>query len=242
MKTILFFINGIEKLLRIIFVKHVEFILTTTGISMRYVFFEGIAGSGKSTTSQNISKTLNDKNVDHRLIREIDEDNPFVTTDAPCNGELFCERALRDWNQFIFKDNSFCILDNAFFQYPTNALVWIDYPRDKIKEHIRSVFKIVEKGNPHLIYFHGDDVKSEVSRVLKLRGDAWIEKNRKSFVDSPFGKSYGENYTQGFYDFFEDVVQLYESLIEELPIKTLRINKSGLDWKRYESEILDFIQ
>ena len=49
-----------------------------------------------------------------------------LIADAPSDGQTLCESALKDWGDFVEKENSFCILDNAFFQYPTNALITLE--------------------------------------------------------------------------------------------------------------------
>lgn len=213
-------------------------------MSQTLVFFEGIAGSGKSTTSQNINKRLDEQGLEHRLLREIDEDNPFVIVDVPEDGMSYRDIATKKWDDFLEKtisNHSVWLMDNAFLQYPINALVWIDYPRDKIVEHITSVYEKINSNDLKLVYFHGNSVREEVNRVLELRGQDWIDKNVKSFVVNPFGKKYKEQPIEGIHAFFEEVVSIYEKVLEELPIKILRMNKSSLDWARIENEILDFI-
>ncbi|MCH2534367.1 MAG: hypothetical protein MK008_08005 [Bdellovibrionales bacterium] len=141
----------------------------------------------------------------HRLLREVDKDNPFVINDVASDGGSYCELASNNWENFInetLPSSQVWLMDNAFLQYPLNALVWIDYPRQKIIDHISSIHAKLNSFDLRLIYSHGDSVRQEVKRVLDSRGDEWLNKNLESFVKNPFGSKHKDNPVEGIYSFF----------------------------------------
>lgn len=210
---------------------------------MQLVFFEGIAGSGKTTTAVNIGDWLTAKNIPNRVLKEMDEDNPFVIQSAITDGDEYLRNSINEWDRFVAnRINEFptWLFDGALLQCTTNALVFLDYPRDRIKEHILAICEKLKPYSPKLIYFHGNDVQTEVKRVVDSRGDEWINRNKEGFAKSPFGQRYTTDPMQGFYDFFEEIVRFNNEMLDLLPFDTLKINKSGLDWKSYEKDVIDF--
>jgi adenylate kinase family enzyme len=210
---------------------------------MKLIFFEGIAGSGKTTTAEHVGTYLSSQNIYNRVLKEIDEDNPFVLRKAESDGDAFCVRARRNWAEFIenrVDEYPVWLMDGTLLQHTTNALVFLDYPRDQIQRHILAIVEKLKPYDPKLIYFHGDDVKTEVKRVIDERGDLWIDKNKGIYQDSPFAKRHMDDPIGAFYDFFEEIVAFYEIMLDQLPLEVLRINKSQLKWEDYEKEIFHF--
>ena len=122
---------------------------------MKLVFFEGIAGSGKTTTAEHVGAYLSNQNVSNRLLKEIDEDNPFVIQAAITDGDEYIENSKKEWDQFIatrINNYPVWLFDGALLQCTTNALVFLDYPRDLIQEHIFSICEKLKPYNPRRVF------------------------------------------------------------------------------------------
>jgi len=211
---------------------------------MSIIFFEGIAGSGKTTTGVRVGQLLADQGIGSRVLKEVDKDNPFVLRAMENDGDAFRHRVLNKWDEFVkgkIKNHRTWLMDGSLFQHTTNVLVFLDYPIEAIQSHIEAIIKKVGDHDPKLIYFHGDDVRTEVKRVLNERGDPWISNQIETFKDSPFGIRYKDDPVEGFHCFFEEIVRTNQIIIDQLKIDVLKLNKSSLQWEQYEQEILDFI-
>lgn len=227
----------------------------------RYIFVEGINGSGKSTTAQFLTGYLNDHKIAARLLPEGGRGHPLrIAASLPhpfqiwrdITAEEFVRTSLRKWENFVNaarQSNALTICDGLLFHGNMMDLLLLDPKPEVIHGYIKEIIALLRDLHPVLIYFYQDDITEALRRTTATRGDEWISVQGKWKLASPYGRERGLEQMPAFnlpgfgglIHLFTEFRSLTDAIIAELPLPVLRINNTEGAWPEYYQNILSFL-
>lgn len=228
----------------------------------RYIFVEGINGSGKSTTAQFLTSYLNDHKIQARFLPEGGRGHPLrIAASLPHPFQLwrditadeFVRTSLRKWQGFVNaarQSQAVIIGDGLLFHGNMMDLLLLDPKPESVKSYIKDVVSVLRDLNPVLIYFYQDDIAESLRRTAATRGDEWISRQAQWKLASPYGRERGLAQLPAFdlpgfgglISLFREFRSLSDAIIAELPIPVLRIDNSAGAWPEYYQKILNFLE
>src|SRR5436190_3764959 len=144
------------------------------------LIFEGIMGSGKSTTSRWLSRKLRTEGHKTRLISE-------GTKPHPTTFLLTLENWMQPWTQISTADYSAAwlerwrafvsgrdlktlyVYDGQVFHGDITSLFMMDAPEDEIAATFDALCGIIAPMNPLLVYLYQNDVRAALEHTVAIR-------------------------------------------------------------------------
>jgi len=228
----------------------------------RYIFVEGINGSGKSTTATFLTKYFTEHKIPARFLPEGGRGHPLrVAASLPhpfqiwrdITADEFVRTSLRKWQGFVNAarhSRAVTICDGLLFHGNMMDLVLLDPKPEVVQSYIKEVVSVLRDLNPVLIYLYQDDIAGALRRTAKTRGDEWISVQAQWKLSSPYGRERGLDQLPAFdVPGFDGLVRLFtefrslsDAIVAELPIPVLRIDNTAGAWSEYYQNILNFLE
>lgn len=227
----------------------------------RFIFVEGINGSGKSTTATFLTNYLQKHRIPARLLPEGGRGHPLrVAASLPhpfqiwrdITAEEFVRTSLRKWQGFVNAARQFgavTICDGLLFHGNMMDLVLLDAKPEVVQTYIKDVVSMLRELHPVLIYLYQDDIAEALRRTGTTRGDEWISVQVKWKLASPYGRERGLEQMPAFnlpgfgglIRLFTEFRSLSDEIVADLPIPLLRIDNTAGAWPEYYQNILNFL-
>ena len=223
----------------------------------RFIFVEGIMGSGKSTTAWFLTGQLQRHGIAARFLLEgptVEEpEHPLrVATELlHPNGvwldltvEEYIALSLRKWRTFAREaqqSTTVTACDGLLFHGNMTDLMLMNAGAEVLRTYVAQVIETISDLNPVVIYFTHPDIAHALRNICDTRDSEWEAYQVNWKVLSPYGR---ERSLQGF----DGLVQLYQTycalcndIFAQFTLPKLAIRNEG-DWARYYEEILSFLQ
>lgn len=223
----------------------------------RFIFVEGIMGSGKSTTAWFLTEQLQRYQIAAHFMPEgpsIDEPkHPLrAATELPHpNGvwhdvtiEDYIERSLQKWRAFMCEaqqSSTVTVCDGLLFHGNMTDLLLMNADPSVLHHYVTQLIECIHALNPVVIYFSHLDISYALRTVCDIRGSEWERYQINWKVASPYG-------TQRSLYGFDGLVQLYQvycaicdDIFSQLALPKLAIRNEG-NWAVYYHDILAFLQ
>lgn len=155
----------------------------------RFIFVEGIVGSGKSTTAWFITEQLQRHGIAARFLLEgptIDEpEHPLrVATELPHpNGvwldvtiEEYIALSLRKWRSFAQEARQSATVtacDGLLFHGNMTDLMFMNANPEVLRAYVEQIIETISDLNPVVIYFSHPDITRALRRICDERGSEW---------------------------------------------------------------------
>ena len=218
----------------------------------KLILIDGIPGSGKSTTAQQLCLHLVKEGYDARWVYEHEKPHPiFGDFDVGQALQLgadelsaFLASITSNWKNLassVASAGQIVILESAFFQSPVSLQLLLNRTREEIIAHILEVERVIGKAEPGLIYFHQDDVGAALARVISRRGPSFAEFLVDQIRASPYGQARGVASFEGVVEAIKMARILTDHIFEKLGIRKIAIENSAGDWPRYRKVITSFL-
>ncbi len=222
-------------------------------IDTRLVFFEGIPGSGKSTTAQRLYLHLLRHGHAARWHFEFDQAHPILTTDERSQ---IVEQGIDDTSdmrqQFLARWRALAqsrmgepgatIFDGALLQVPVGLLLLMNDDPHRIVRHLRDVSESLASLNPQLIHLYQDDVAAAIAAICEQRKDASFADGLVELVaHTPYGKTNQVRDLAGVITFYQRKREIIDLILQQLEISMLNIETSTGDWAEFERRITQFL-
>lgn len=222
-------------------------------IDTRLVFFEGIPGSGKSTTAQRLYLHLLRQGHAARWYYEFDQTHPILTSDErkqiadqgidDANGMR--EKFLARWRAFAqsqLEEPGATILDGALLQVPVGLLLLLNDEPRRIVRHLRDVGQSLAALKPQLVHLYQEDVAAAIAAICQQRKDASFDDALVELVaNTPYGRSNQVRDLAGVVAFYQRKREIVDLILPQLEIPLLNIETSAGDWEEYERRITQFL-
>jgi hypothetical protein len=222
----------------------------------RFIFVEGIMGSGKTTTAWFLTEHIRLYGVAARFMLEgptrDEPEHPLrVATDLPHpNGiwldvtiDEFIERSLRKWRNFVLaaqQSAAVTVCDGLLFHGNITDLLLMNAGPAVLRGYVAQVIESMRDLNPVVIYFYHADVAQALRAVCDSRGSEWEAYQVNWKVASPYGVQRSLQGYEGLLQLYQDYRALCDDIFTRLALPKLAIRNEG-DWAAYYAHILTFL-
>ena len=223
----------------------------------RFIFVEGIMGSGKTTTAWFLTEQLQRHGIAARFLLEgptADEpDHPLrVATELPHpNGvwldvtvEEYIQLSLRKWRTYAQEAQQSTIVtacDGLLFHGNMTDLLLMNAASEVLRTYVAQVIETISDLNPVVIYFTHPDIAHALRSICDARGSEWEEYQVNWKVLSPYGVERSLSGFDGLVQLYQSYCALCNEIFAQLTLPKLAIRNEG-DWARYYQKILSFLQ
>jgi hypothetical protein len=216
------------------------------------LIFEGIMGSGKSTTSERMSRKLRAEGYKTRLISE-------GTKPHPTTFLLTLENWMQPWTQISAADYSAAwlerwrsfvggrdpktvyVYDGQVFHGDITSLFMMDTPEDEIAATFDALCGIIAPMQPLLVYLYQNDVRAALEHTVAIRSKHFERRQVAWKVNCPYCERRGYAGVDGWMRLYEDYRVMTDRLVQRAPFPTLSIENSARDYPAYEAQIAAFL-
>lgn len=219
------------------------------------VLFEGLPGSGKSTSGQRLALQLERLGIPARWWHEEHPGHPlYPFCDQASLGRFLADletgqrRAVLAgvvdrWRGFaagLVRAGELAVLDGCLFGYATLCLYRADVPAAVITAYLGEVERAIAPARPCVVYFVQPDVAAALRRICDERGLAleayWVgaaERSRR-------GRRLGLRGFAGLVAFWAEYRGLIDAAFRRLPFPKLEIDTTVQSWAASEAAIFGF--
>jgi hypothetical protein len=214
------------------------------------VLFEGIPGSGKSTSSHHLRLRLAELGIAAEWWQEENPRHPVYAFDdaaslrrllddlAAGGHAAVIERALARWRAFVAArvgSPTVTILDSCLLGYLTWTLFpHFDVPEPVVLGYVDRVVATIAPLRPCLVHFAHPDVAAGLRRVVERR---YVDRA----VGSPFGRRHGLAGFDGLVAYWTASRELGRTALARVPFPTLAVDNAAGDWPAYDRAIAEFL-
>jgi thymidylate kinase len=220
-------------------------------IQTNLILVDGLPGSGKSTTAQQLYMHLIKHGYKAHWFFEHDVTHPiYVNTEVRLAREVgdlepnkIHEKALTNWANLVSSTGAenIAILEGTLFQSGAGSQFVMNWEPDKIASYAFLVEKLIERLDPVLIYFYQTDVAEALRRICKCRG-RWFEEYLVKHVGaSPYGKARGVTDIASVIEVLKAFREITDFIFAKLRMRKLAVETSDGKWRTYCEQISHFL-
>jgi thymidylate kinase len=221
----------------------------------KLILFEGIPGSGKSTTGQFVARQIEraghavrwwyEEEANHPLHTFHDWETMQAVVDDLARGRSrpIIDAVLERWERLAGESaasDRIVVHDSALLGHLTWTLFPFDVPRDAILAYVARVEQIIRPCDPVVIYFTSD-VSRTLRRVCDARGGGWEQGMIRRVQESPYGRRNGLTGFSGLVAYWATYGKFADELFARLSLARLRLQNASENWLACRREILHFL-
>ncbi len=219
----------------------------------RLILVEGLPGSGKSTTAQQIWLGLEAQGRAARWWFEHEEGHPIFDDDAVRRAraasagedEGVFARAQAGWRALagrLAAADEVVILESAVFQTTVGTQLLRDASPEAIREHFRQTVALIAPLAPELVRLRPADPAAALRRTCARR-HPWFEAFlQEQFAASARGRRLGRSDPAAIVEYFIDREAITDALAAEWPGPVITHDNTDGDWTRQRRLIGEFLQ
>lgn len=205
------------------------------------VFVEGIWGSGKTTTIQNILNILNLHDKLHTYISDEDESLKRLYTDVD-DVKRFLKHYQKRWLETIQENatHPYLFYENGLFSSLGQHWLEQEMPEDIMLNFFNDHLFSMINGKIHLIHLAPKDADTSWGSITGERGFAWTQFMELETLDD-VNKNRKNKY-RSIIQYIKDLDRLYRKIYSRLHMPKLKIDTCNKEWKESLQEISKFLE
>ncbi len=215
----------------------------------RLILCEGLPGSGKTTTTQQLWLHLESLGHPARWWFEHELGHPVLAFDdaraaQQAGGEearAIFERTPARWAALAAATGGITLIEGALFQATAGAQLLADRPHAEITAHFDRVQDLITPLAPALIYLRQADVAAGWRATCTRRGAWFPEFLRGEFAATARGRREGRSDDAAILDYLRERQALCDGLFERFRGAKLRHDNTDADWARQAGAITTFL-
>ncbi len=219
------------------------------------VLFEGIPGSGKSSSAHAVQRQLAAQGTPHRWWYEGEKGHPLYTFDDwksmdrmigdVCSGDVarvgrVVQETLHQWRGLAVRlaaGEEVLLFDGMLYGHLGWTMFAGDVPPETIAAYVATAEAEVARVGACLVYFRPDDVRAAIMRITARRGEAWGKNFEQRVGRFPYCLHRGMEGFDGLVGFWQDFRTLTDELFDQSALTKLRITNDAGDWAAYLREV-----
>jgi hypothetical protein len=226
-------------------------------LETRFIFVEGIMGSGKSTTAWFLTEQLQQHGTAACFLAEgptFEEPEHLlrVSTSLPHPHEVwldvtveeYIDLSLSKWHTFFQQaqySETVTVCDGLLFHGNMTDLMLMNASPEILRAYVAQVIESISDLNPVVIYFTHPNIARALRRICAARGSEWEAYQVNWKVLSPYSRERSLYGFDGLVKLYQDYCALCEDIFAQLALPKLAIRNEG-DWATYYANILNFLQ
>lgn len=228
----------------------------------KLILLEGIPGSGKTTTTSNLEKQINDIGSKVKAYDEFNLDNPIRSkmvdslrlndptlrsNDPETSGQgadgIAIDQSvysLDQWSNLSERCNAsdeVVILESRYWQNSLAPILLSGASDEKIFDEFKKIHARLKECSALLIFLQPLDVRSHLLHLLSSRKVEWGEFIAKTISDSAWAKKRNLTGQDAFFGFVEAWAELCNELFSMHEGQKIKLSEPHLDWDKSLSEI-----
>lgn len=216
----------------------------------RLVIFEGIMGSGKSTSTRWLGQHLAARGMDVSIQIERQYPHPLRATDFAAEwfkpwldmtAADLASRRLTLWETFVksaLASQTVHVVDGQLFHGDLTNMFLMNMPLIDIAQNVQALAEVIRPLRPLLVYYYQTDIDHAIRLTAAERGD---ELGVRYQVDWKLKYAYaverGLEGLDGLSSLYSDYRVLTDRLFADLTIDKIAIENSARDWHCYYARI-----
>jgi hypothetical protein len=211
----------------------------------KLIIVEGLTGSGKSRMAHFIARQHRLNGIPARWIHEGELSHPVWVEGgdddelARCTVEMF-----QKWPAFVQSvqaTDEVVVIEAAFFNNLIETLFTHNVETAAILAGYDRLQALLAPVNPVLIYLVQDDVPQALRRNYANRGEGFVQFVIDLVAQTPYAQKHNLTGYEGTFTFWQDFVNLTNTLFAQTRFGKLRIENSAGEWERYNREVVAFL-
>lgn len=160
--------------------------------------------------------------------------------------EEYCRLALDRWQDFVRdmeNSDQITLLECCFLQNPlTVMLARHDASPQAARKQIADIADIIAPLNPLVIYLHPQNARAALEHVRAERPKEWADFVTWYLTGQAYGTSHDLHGYEGVIQFYEMRQKLEVEILKGLPVPSLVLEHSGMNWERNDKAIINFVE
>jgi len=213
-------------------------------IETKLILIDGIAGSGKSTISQRLYRTIHLNGHPVEFYHEFYRPHPVLQVEAETVSG-WAGRSLEKWRQFVHHrsaQDAIAIMDGAVFQCGVGELLEQDADDQTITDYVHAVAEIIKPLGAAMINLYQRDLDAALTEVYTQRPRAWRNRVETQFSNSAYGRNRSLRGFDVYLDFNRSLHRLSESLFLDFNPPKLAFDNSNRQWDIHFDRICRFLK
>jgi hypothetical protein len=212
-------------------------------VNSRLILIEGLPGSGKTSTAEQLYRILSVKGLSCSWFLEEDANHPVTPRTLRRTASLagFADRCLKSWGEFVNAEGSgqrIFILEGCALQSTVRFMVEYESSRRDLAAYLDQFEAIVHPLAPRLIHlYQHDPARFMQNSVLPKRGPVWATKVSSYLASTPCFQQHGWEGIDGMVRFWVHYQEICEGLVRHLGMPLLSIENSAQDWPAIYDQI-----
>jgi broad specificity phosphatase PhoE len=218
----------------------------------RLVIFEGIMGSGKSSSTRWLGQRLATRGFDAAIRTERQFPHPLRATDFAAEwfkpwldmtADDLASRRLGLWAKFVEEalgSQTVHVVDGQLFHGDLTNMFLMNMPPYAIAQNVQALAEVIRPLHPLLVYYYQSDVDRAIRLTAAERGE---ELGVRYQVDWKLKYAYamerGLEGLDGLSSLYADYRVLTDRLFAQITIDKIAIENSARDWPAYYARIED---
>lgn len=218
----------------------------------RLIFFDGLPGSGKTTTTQQFWLHLEALGYPARWWFEHQLGHPVFDYEALREARQAGREPLRAmlgaaherWAALVRQievGRETTLIESTLGQTTVGTQLLADESRDEILAHFDRTAEIIAPLDPVLIQLHQPDVAAALYSIGARRGAWFAEYLQGEFAGSARGQRLGRSDLAAVVEYFQERQALSAEAFARFPGRKLVYDNSDCDWARQGRAIADFL-
>lgn len=212
-------------------------------LDTQLLLIEGIWGSGKSTTTQNLYLHLTQQGFTaRRLFDEADADHPCYEvgdSDPQAFTRTFSERWANLIEEARCDEGLMLLLESPFLNGAVQYFIQHGMPDRAVIEHTLALARQVLPLRPTMIHLYSPDTPRVWRRICDIRGPEWEE-----FMcgwPPRWNQTHGTDFTD-IVEYLQRLRSLNDAIFDQLPFRKLAIDVGERNWPEYYRQISAFLE
>ncbi len=220
-------------------------------VNSKLILFDGIPGTGKSSTAQLVHLNLGRRGIANKWFHEEEAGHPLFYPDV--NIQLidwdeglcrFMQKWPQSWDRLgkqITSQKEVVIITSYFLQDGARVLFNNDVPEETIGKFCADLERRIEEADPVFILFYVKDVKTLMKRIWKNRGDEWIRYFTSVDQNTRFARNRALQGEAASLALWEQFQALSFRIFENLSMRKLKVDVSDGNWSEIQIRVEDYL-